>query len=293
MSSLPPKQPCSAGRSKPTSLRSRRSGRSKLTSLRSRRAALLIFVLLGLVMIYGFCLSPYGVNELTEGGKLQPPSWAHPMGTDHLARDLLTRVGQGAGWSLLLALGIIAVGASLGLVIGGPAAYFGGPVDWALSRLTDTLLAFPGILMALMLMTVLGRGVASLVFSLGLAFVPSFARIARAGLQKVRGENYIKRLEIMDAPAGRIIFVHMLPLIRDQYLNALMLGLANALLAESGLSFLGFGLQPPTPSWGSILAESHAYIFQAPWYAIFPGFALVLTVFAIYLFGRSWQGEEA
>ena len=263
-----------------------------MSSPRSRHLALLIFALLGLLMVYAFFLSPYGVNELTAAGKLQPPSWAHPMGTDHLARDLLTRIGQGAGWSLVLALGIIGVGASLGLVIGGPAAYFGGPVDWVLSRLTDTLLAFPGILMALMLMTVWGRGPVTLILALGLAFVPSFARIARAGLQKLRGENFIKRLEIMDAPAGRIIFVHMLPLIRDQYLNAIMLGLANALLAESGLSFLGFGLQPPTPSWGSILAESQAYIFQAPWYALFPGSALVLTVFAIYLYGRSWQGGE-
>lgn len=258
-----------------------------------RNTALAIFILLGLLMVYAFLFSPYGVSDLTEAGKLQPPSWAHPLGTDHLSRDLLTRVGQGAAWSLLLALGIIGVGASLGLIIGGPAAYFGGWLDWGLSRLVDTLLAFPGILMALMLMTVLGRGVATLIFSLGLAFTPSFARIARAGLQEVRGENFIKRLEIMDAPASRIIFVHMLPLIRDQYLNALMLGLANALLAESGLSFLGFGLQPPTPSWGSILAEAQAYVFQAPWYAIFPGLALVLTVFAIYLLGKSWQGEEA
>lgn len=247
-----------------------------------------LLILLGLIAlaVYGFFLSPYGVNEITTGGKLQGPMPGHLAGTDHLNRDLFTRLGQAGFYSLSLAFGIVAIGALGGLILGATAGYFGGFIDWLLSRLIDSLLAFPGILMALLVITALGRSVASLIFSLGLAFIPSFARIVRSAFQAMRGQNFVKRLEIMDVPSWRIIFVHMTPLIKEEYLNAMVIGLANAILAESSLSFLGFGIQAPRPSWGSMLSDARAYIFQAPHYAIFPGIAIVLTVLAFHLLRR-------
>lgn len=254
--------------------------------------AILLLSLIAALAIYGFFISPYGVNELTPEGKLQPPSALHPCGTDHLGRDILTRLGQAGVYSLAIAAGIVALGAFLGYVIGAAAGFFGGFVDWILSRLTDSLLAFPGILMALLIITVLGRGLPSLILSLGLAFVPSFARIVRSAFQGLRTENFVKRLEIMDAPSWRIILVHLTPLVAPDYLNAMVLGLANAILAESSLSFLGFGIQAPRPSWGSMLADSRAYLFRAPYYPLFPGLALVLTVLAFFLLRRGLDRRQ-
>lgn len=258
----------------------------------SRLELILSLLLLGLIvglMIYAAAFCPFASNELTTAGKLAPPSAEHPMGTDHLSRSILVRVGEGASGTLLVAFGTVLLGAFYGLILGALAGYFGGWADWLISRFTDSLLAFPGILMALLVITVLGRGIPQLIFALGLAFTPSYARLVRSAFRQYRGRNYIKRLEVMGTPPLRILFVHMLPLLRSQSLNALGIGLANAILAESSMSFLGFGIQPPRPSWGSMLAEAQPYIFQAPWLALFPGLAIVLTVFAIFLLARSGQ----
>lgn len=261
--------------------------------------ALVIFTLFLSLALYAFFFSPYGVNDLTPAGKLQPPSWTYPCGTDHLGRDILTRLGQAGAYSLGLALGIVGVGASLGFVVGSASGYFGGFCDWILMRLSDMLLAFPGILMALLIITVLGRSPGALIFSLGLAFIPSFARLVRSAFQGLRQENFVKRLEIMEAPSWRIIFLHLTPLVMREYVSAMVLGLANAILAESSLSFLGFGIQAPKPSWGSMLADARPYLFLQPTYALFPGLALVLVVLAFFLLRRgldqvSWdKGDRA
>lgn len=255
--------------------------------LSGRCLALLIFLLLLAMTVYALWFSPYAVNSIGTGVKLSPPSLAHPLGVDHLGRDLLTRLGQGSLWTFSVSLGIVAVGGTLGLLLGACAAYYGGFADWLISRLQDTLLAFPGILLALLTLTVFGRGYLPLVLSLGLAFTPSFTRIARQGIRREKGKAFILRMEVMDAPRWRILLVHLLPLLRYDYRNALGIGLANAILAESSLSFLGFGAEPPRPSWGSMLAEAQPYIFRAPFYALFPGLAIVLTGLGISLFFRS------
>lgn len=268
----------------------RRRSRAQSTRRRMRAEFICSCVLLSLIlglMAYAYLFSPWGVNELSEAGKLAPPSAAHPFGTDHLSRDILTRVGQGASGTLIVALGTVLVGAFLGLILGALAGYYGGWTDWLISRFTDSLLAFPGILMALLVITVLGRGLPQLILALGLAFTPSFARIVRSAFKEYRGRNFVKRLEVMGTPPWRILFVHIAPLLREQYLNALGIGLANAILAESSMSFLGFGVQAPRPSWGSMLADAQPYVFRAPSYALFPGLAIVLTVFSIFMFSRS------
>lgn len=254
--------------------------------------ALLLLSIIFVLMAYALFLSPYDIAEITDAGKLQAPSLAHPMGTDHLSRDLLVRVGYGGIYSILIALGIVSIGAGCGLLLGSLAAYFGGWTDWLISRFTDTLLAFPGMMMALLLITILGRGSGTLILALGIAFIPSFARVARSGMRELKQRNFVKRLEVMDASPARIIFLHMLPLLKDQFLDALVIGLANAILAESALSFLGFGIQAPKPSWGNLMSDAKAYLLKAPGYALFPGLAIVITVFALYLLRKGlFKGE--
>lgn len=248
--------------------------------------ACLLLALLLLVMLYAHFLSPWEVDQLTPSGKFAPPSPAHPMGTDHLSRDMLTRVGQGASSTLLVALGTVILGAVGGLLLGAAAGYFGGWIDWLISRLIDSLLAFPAILMALLIMTVWGRGILQLIVALGIAFTPSFARIVRSAFRIHRGRNFVKRLEVMGCPTWRILFLHITPLLREQYLNAIIIGIANAILAESGMSYIGFGVPQPYPSWGSMLSDARAHIFRAPWVAVWPGAAIVATVLAIFLLRR-------
>lgn len=255
--------------------------------------ALLLLAIVFSLAIYAALFSPYEMAEITKGGKLQAPSLEHPMGTDQLSRDILVRVGYGGIYSILIALGIVAIGAGGGLLLGSLAAYFGGWTDWLVSRLTDTLLAFPGMMMALLLITILGRGSGTLILALGLAFIPSFSRVVRSGMRELKQRNFVKRLEVMDASPARIIFIHMLPLLKEQLLDALVIGMANAILAESALSFLGFGIQAPKPSWGNLMSDAKAYLLKAPGYAIFPGLAIVITVFGLYLLRKSLFSEEA
>lgn len=246
----------------------------------------ILLLMVAAACFYGFYLSPYEPGQLIPNGRLQPPSTAHLMGTDHLSRDLLTRVGQGTAATLIVAVGVNLFAGALGLLLGALAGYFGGAADWLVLRLTDTLLAFPGILMALLLLTVMGRGLPQLILALGLAFTPSYARITRSAFRLYRGRDFVKRLEVMGAPPWRILFIHLAPLLREQYRDAVGIGLANAILAESGMSFLGFGTQEPWISWGVMLSEARAYLFRAPWQAIFPGLAIITTVFGIFLLAR-------
>lgn len=244
------------------------------------------WIILGLVCcmaLYATFLSPWAVDDLTEGGRLSPPSETHWFGTDHLSRDVFTRVGAGTLGTLGVACGTVLIGATLGTLLGSISAYFGGWLDWILSRLTDALLAFPGILMALLIMTVFGRGLPQVTVALGIAFTPSFARVVRSAVAEIRGRNYIRRLEVMGAHPVRILRVHILPLLRSQLLDAMTLGMANAILAESSLSFIGFGVQPPQPSWGGMLSDAQAYWFNAPWLALFPGLTIVSVVLALFM----------
>lgn len=246
-----------------------------------------LLTILFLVMLYAQFISPWEPDQLTPSGKFSPPSTTHFLGTDHLSRDVLTRIGKGASVTLLVAVGTVAVGALGGLLLGATAGYFGGKIDWLISRLIDSLLALPAILMALLVMTVWGRGIPQLIVALGIAFTPSFARIVRSAFRVHRGRNFVKRLEVMGSPTWRILFLHITPLLREQYLNAIIIGSANAILAESGMSYIGFGVPQPHPSWGSMLSDARAHVFRAPWVAIWPGVAIVATVLAIFLLHRA------
>jgi peptide/nickel transport system permease protein len=217
--------------------------------------------------------------------RLKPPSFAHPLGTDQLGRDLLFRVLLGAHTSLIIAVSAVALSIVIGLPIGVLAGYFGGWTDHALMRLVDTLLSFPVLLLALTISAVLGPSVPNTILAIGVAFAPYLARIVRGEALKVTALPYIEAARSQGASNGRIIRLHVLPNIMAPVIVQATISVAFAILAEAGLSFLGLGTQPPTPSWGLMIQASRDYLDVAAWTAIVPGVAVALTVLGLNMLG--------
>lgn len=216
---------------------------------------------------------------------LPPGAPGHPLGTDHLGRDILLRLIDGARVSL--AMGFIAVGVAVvvGGLIGLLAGYFGGVTDGVLMRLIDVQLTFPGILFALVIVTVLGSGLAKAMIAVGIAAVPRFARVVRGSVLAARHELYVEAARSIGASERRIIFAHILPQVTGPVITLATLGLASTILAGAALSFLGLGPRPPTAEWGLMLADGRKYLQTAWWLGVFPGLAIMLTVLAINLLG--------
>lgn len=248
----------------------------------------------GIIVSYLACLlfSPYDPSRFDAAARYQPPSTQHWFGTDNYGRDIFTRAFHGGGLSLLIATATVLIGSLGGLIIGGIAGFFGGWLDWLLMRFNDALMSFPSMLLALLFVAVLGGGVVQLILAMGLLFVPSFARVVRTGFQQARGRDYVKRLTIMGAKPSRIMLVHVLPAITGQMVSAMTIGFANAILTETSLSFLGLGIPPTEASWGRMLYDAQAYLFNAPWYAVFPGLLIVLTVLGAYFLGTGIRQRE-
>lgn len=248
----------------------------------------------GIIVSYLACLlfSPYDPSRFDAAARYQAPSAQHWFGTDNYGRDIFTRAFHGGGLSLLIATATVLIGSLGGLIIGGIAGFFGGWLDWLLMRFNDALMSFPSMLLALLFVAVLGGGVLQLILAMGLLFVPSFARVVRTGFQQARGRDYIKRLTIMGAKPSRIMLVHVLPAITGQMVSAMTIGFANAILTETSLSFLGLGIPPTEASWGRMLYDAQAYLFNAPWYAVFPGLLIVLTVLGAYFLGTGIRQRE-
>jgi peptide/nickel transport system permease protein len=228
-------------------------------------------------------IDPYQQNLLEA---LQPPFTGHHLlGTDQFGRDVFLRLVDGARISL--SVGLIAVcvavlcGGGLGLVSG----YFGGPIDSTIMRLVDVKLAFPGILAALVIVTVLGGGLDKAMVAVGIGALPRYARIVRASVLSSKHEVFVEAARSLGASDGRIMFGHILPHVLGPVITLATLGLATAILATASLSFLGLGAQPPTAEWGLMLAESRMYLRIAWWLAVFPGVSIMLTVLAINVLG--------
>ncbi len=217
--------------------------------------------------------------------RLKPPSLAHPLGTDQLGRDLLYRVLLGAHTSLVIAVSAVALSIVIGLPIGVLAGYFGSWTDHALMRLVDTLLSFPVLLLALTISAVLGPSLPNTILAIGVAFSPYLARIVRGETLKVSVLPYIEAARSQGASNARIIRLHVLPNIMAPVIVQATISVAFAILAEAGLSFLGLGTQPPTPSWGLMIQASRDYLDVAAWTAIVPGVAVALTVLGLNMLG--------
>ncbi len=249
--------------------------------------------LAGLWVVLSICLTALFAHWLAPASPikpdfvnlLQPPSVAHPMGTDDLGRDVLSRVIFGARTSLLA--GVISVGIAVvvGLPVGLLSGYYGGRLDDTLMRLTDALLSFPFLVLALALAAVLGAGLDKAMIAIGIVFTPGFVRLARGQVLSERELNYVEAAKALGAGDGRIIWSHILPNVLSPVLVQASLATAVAITAEAALSFLGLGTQPPTPSWGSMLNIAQAYLGTAPWMAVWPGLAIFVTVLALNLLG--------
>ncbi|HRA68287.1 MAG TPA: ABC transporter permease, partial [Caldilinea sp.] len=238
-------------------------------------------------------LTSHDPNAIDPTATLQPPSREHPMGTDHIGRDVFARFLYGGRLSLRVGLIAIALGATLGVTIGLIAGYYGGWLDAASSWVTDVLLSFPDILLALAIIAVLGPGIVNAMLAIGIAFIPSFMRLTRGNVLAIREMDYVEAARAIGASDHQILIKHILPNALRTLLVLLTLGIGSAILAGAALSFLGLGAQPPTPEWGAMLNAGQKFIRQAWWLTVFPGLGIFLTVLAINLIGDALSDAVA
>lgn len=238
-----------------------------------------------LMVLVGIFYTPYDPNAMDAKAKFAGVSLKHLMGCDNFGRDVFSRVLEGSRTTLLVAAGTVLIGTVFGVLIGALTGYYGGIVDEILMRLNDAVFAFPSILLALVFISLLGSGKYNVILALGIAFIPSFARIVRSEFIKCKNMDYVKNARLQGAGDLRIMFVHILPNTLTVLLSAIMIGFNNAVLAEAGMSFLGIGVQPPDASLGRMLSEAQGYLFTAPAYAIFPGVIIILMVLGFSLLG--------
>src|SRR5579884_4095868 len=230
-------------------------------------------------------LTPYDPSYQNYSQVLQPPSADHPFGTDEIGRDVYSRVIYGSRISL--EVGVVAVGIGLiaGVLIGLVAGYYCGWVDEILMRVMDAVQAFPALVLALAITAALGPGILNAMIAIGVVYVPAFARLVRGQALSVRERDYIVAARLSGAGPWRIMLRHIWPNVTAPIIVQASLGTAFAILTEATLSFLGLGVRPPTPSWGSMLQTGYRYLSQAPWLSIFPGAAIYLTVLGFNLLG--------
>ena len=251
-----------------------------------------ISVLMACLVLVGYVWTPYESTEMSSGDKFLAPCLAHPLGTDNFGRDMLSRIMEGAGSTFLIALCVVLIGGIIGTIIGCFTGYFGGVADAVLMRVCDAITAFPSILLALVLITVVGMGKYQITLILGILFIPSFARVVRGEMVKQRNQNYVASAKLMGASSMRIIFLHILPNIAQVLVPILTIGFNNAVLAEASMSYLGVGVLPPDASLGRMLSESQTYLARAPWYALFTGLTIVLMILGLSLLSEGLQQKH-
>lgn len=252
----------------------------------SNRKKLNTFFIIGAVMmgiavalaILSTVWTPYEPTAMSAAERFQAPSLKHIFGTDNFGRDIFSRIMKAIGTSVIISAAIVIMSGALGILIGSVTGYFGGIVDTILMRVVDTINGFPSILLALVIISLLGKGRLNIVVALGIAFTPSFVRIVRGEFIRLRDADYIVRARLMGVSKPRILFVHILPNIKEVFLVSVTIGFNNAILAESGLSYLGIGVQAPDATLGSMLSDAQGYLSSSPWYALAPGLSIVFIV---------------
>ncbi|MFU8769978.1 MAG: ABC transporter permease [Desulfotignum sp.] len=264
------------------------SGSRGWAKLKRNRAALAGGMLL---LIYLVCA--LGAPVLFKGDpsapdlmhSLSPPSRAYFLGTDELGRSILGRILYGARVSLLIAVGVVGVGLVIGVPVGLVSGYYGGKTDFIIQRFTDMMLAFPGFLLALALVAILGVGLKNTVISIGISMIPLYIRLVRGCVLTVKEEVYVEAARACGTRDLNIIGRHILPNVLAPIIIQTSLGMGTAILFAAGLGFLGIGVQPPTPEWGSMLGSARSYMMGKPHVATFPGIAIFLAVLSFNLLG--------
>lgn len=242
----------------------------------------LIFIFMAVFANY---LSPYDPEASSYEHMLAAPSSQFLLGTDDFGRDVLTRIIYGARTALLVGFACAFIGATVGLVLGVGSAYFGGKIDLIFQRIMDVFMAFPLIIMALTIVAIFGSSIQNVIIAITIPFIPRCARVVRSSALAIREIPYIDAARANGFSNSRIILRHMIPNVMAPYLIMLTAFVGQAILLEASLSFLGLGVQEPTPAWGLMLRNAQEYIRSEPWIAIYPGIAITLAVFAFNLFG--------
>ena len=245
--------------------------------------AFLLLVVLG--AIFAPVLTPYDYDIQALTNAFQPPSLAHPMGTDEFGRDVLTRILYGARTSLSVSVVAISISLVFGMTLGAAAGYFGGRFDRMVMVVVDLTWSFPEILVALMLVAIIGPGVTGTLVAICVAYLAQFTRLTRSQVMALKSETYVEAARGLGASHAFILFRHLLPNCLGPVLVAGMLATGDAIILEATLGFFGLGAQPPTPSWGGMMSSGSGLLFKGPWIILFPGLCIALTVVAINLFG--------
>lgn len=253
---------------------------------RSGMAGLTITLFLMIIALLAPILAPYDELEMHTADRFHRPSAAYPLGADEFGRDILSRILMGSRISFSVGLVSVSIASVVGVTVGLVAGWYtGGWFDAVSMRFCDTLLAFPAILLAIVIMAVLGPGALSAMLAVAIVNVPAFARLTRGNVLAEKGEDYVEAARAIGAKPVRIMYRTILPNVMPTILVQITIAFASAVLLEAALSFLGLGTPLPAPSWGSMLTIGRGYLLLAPWYSIFPGLAITLLVMGVYLLG--------
>jgi peptide/nickel transport system permease protein len=230
-------------------------------------------------------LTPYDPNYQDYSAFRQPPSLDHPFGTDQVGRDVYSRVIYGTRISLLVGVIAVGIGMTAGVLIGLVAGLYRGWMDEALMRVMDAIHAFPALVLALAITAALGTGIVNIMIAIGIVYMPSYARLVRGQVLSVRERDFVVAAQLLGASMPRLMFLHIWPNVTAPIIVQASLNVSTAILTEASLGFLGLGVRPPAPSWGSSLQGGYQYLSTAPWLSIYPGIAIFIAVLAFNLFG--------
>lgn len=246
------------------------------------------FIIVGLVVLVGLLapvLAPYDPNLMDIPARLQGPSSAHPFGTDEMGRDILSRVMYGARISITVGVIIVAVSAAIGVVLGSLSGYFGGRIDQAVMAVTDMILAFPSMVLALALTAAMGPGLLNTMLAVIIVRIPMYTRLMRGQVLVQKEQQYVRAARTFGEKPFWIVARHIVPNCLTPLMVQMTLGIGDAILIASSMSFIGLGAQPPTPEWGAMISTARVYAIDQWWYAAFPGLSILITIMGFNLIG--------
>lgn len=257
----------------------------RLAKNRLALTGLIVFVAMCIVSVFATSLTPYDFEEMDMLSKLQPPSLAHPFGTDQMGRDVLARILYGGRYSLSLGLIATLVSLALGIIAGAFSGYYGGTVDTIIMRCFDVIQAIPSILIAILVSAIVGTGFTGTIFAIALPGVPGYARLLRGQFLTVGQQEYVEAATSISCSKLKIMFKHILPNTFSPLIVSATMNVANAVLTAASLSFIGLGVQSGIPEWGAMLSASRNYMRDYPYLVIFPGLCIMISVLCLNLLG--------